>query len=123
MTVRRVTVGLLALLAVALPSAALARIAVSGADKTPVVRAALGATVPRQCAAVYVSSVNGSWASATFDPQHGWSARCSKFGSNGVVVLHRVHGRWHMVTAGSSFTCPIRHVPAAVARDLRIACN
>jgi hypothetical protein len=122
-TVRRVTIGLLALLALVLPSAALARLAVSGPSKAPIVRAALGATVPRQCAAVYVSSVNGSWASAMFDPQHGWTARCSKFGSDGVVVLHRVHGHWHMVTAGSSFTCPIRHVPAAVARDLRIACH
>jgi hypothetical protein len=122
-TVRRVTIGLLALLALALPSAALARIAVSGPNKTPIVKAALGATVPRQCAAVYISTVNGSWASAVFDPQHGWSARCTKFGSNGVVVLQRTRGRWRVVTEGSDFTCPIRHVPAAVARDLRIACN
>jgi hypothetical protein len=118
-----VTIGLLAPLALALPSAALARIAVSGPSKTPIVKAALGATVPRQCAAVYVSTVNGSWASAVFDPQHGWSARCTKFGSNGVVVLQRTRGRWRVVTEGSDFTCPIRHVPAPVARDLRIACN
>jgi hypothetical protein len=122
-SVRRVIIGLLALPALAVPTAALARTPVGGPNKTPIVKAALGATVPRQCAAVYLSTVNGSWASATFDPQHGWRARCSKFGSNGVVVLHRTQGRWRVATEGSDFTCPIQHVPAAVARDLRIACR
>jgi hypothetical protein len=122
-TWRRGTVSLLAVLALAMPAAALARTAVTGAAKTPIVKAALGAKVPRQCAAVYVSTVSRSWASATFHPQGGWSSRCQKYGSNGVVVLHDTGGRWRVVTEGSDFTCPIRHVPAAVARDLRVSCR
>jgi hypothetical protein len=86
---RRATVSLLVALALALPAAALARSAVTGAAKTPIVRAALGATVPRQCA----------------------------------DVLHHTRGRWRVVTDGSAFTCPIRHVPGAIARDLRISCH
>jgi hypothetical protein len=122
-TWRRVTVSLLALLALAMPAAALARTAVTGAAKTPIVRAALGAKVPRQCAAVYRSTVDRGWASATFDPQRGWSSRCQKYGSNGVVVLRQTRGRWRVVTEGSDFTCPIRHVPGAVARDLHVSCR
>lgn len=123
MTVRRVTIGLLALVALALPAAALARTAVTGTAKTPIVTAALGAQVPRQCAAVFASTVDRSWASATFDPGHGWSSRCQKYGSNGAVILHRTGGRWRVVTEGSAFTCPIRHVPPAVTRDLRVGCH
>jgi hypothetical protein len=122
-TWRRVTVSLLALLALAMPATALARTAVTGAAKTPIVSAALGAKVPRQCAGVYRSTVDRSWASATFDPQGGWSSRCQKYGSNGVAILHHTRGRWRVVTEGSDFTCPIRHVPAAVARDLHVSCR
>jgi hypothetical protein len=113
----------IAVVVLAWPAAALARLAVSGPAKTPLVSAALGKKVPRQCAAVYMSSKNHSWASVSFSPQRGWSARCMKYGSNGVAVLHRVQGKWHVVTDGSDFTCPIRHVPAAVSRDLRISCH
>jgi hypothetical protein len=122
-TWRRVTVSLLALLALAVPAAALARTAVTGATKTPIVRAALGAQVPRQCAVVYLSTVNRSWSSTTFHPQHGWAARCQKYGSNGVAILHRARSRWRVVTEGSDFSCPIRHVPAAVTRDLGVSCH
>jgi hypothetical protein len=113
----------LALGALVLPAAALARVGLSGKAKNPIVHLALGKQVPRQCAAVYLSTVNRSWASAQFDPQRGWAKRCQKFGSNGVAVLHHVHGAWTIVTEGSDFTCPVRHVPADVRRDLRVACH
>ena len=106
-----------------LPAAAIARVGVSGPAKNPILRVALGRVVPRQCAAVYRSTVDRSWASAQFSPQRGWHERCTKFGSDGVVIVHQTSGRWHFVTAGSDFDCPIRHVPVAVVRDLRIACH
>jgi hypothetical protein len=117
---RRCITLVIAVLVLALPAAALARLVVSGPGKTPLVRAALGKTVPRQCAAVYISSKDHSWGSVNFAPQHGWSSRCTKYGSNGVAILHRVQGKWHVVADGSDFTCPIPHVPAAVAQDLRV---
>lgn len=120
---RRCITLVTAVLVLAWPAAALARLVVSGPAKTPLVAAALGKQVPRQCAAVYLSSKDHSWGSVSFAPQRGWSSRCTKFGSNGVAVLHRVQGKWHVVTEGSDFSCPIRHVPPAVLQDLRISCH
>jgi hypothetical protein len=110
----------IAVLVLALPAVALARFPVGGPAKSPLVKTALGAKVPRQCAAVYISSKDHSWGSVSFAPQHGWSSRCTKYGSNGVAILHRVQDKWHVVADGSDFTCPIPHVPAAVAQDLRV---
>lgn len=120
---RRCITLVIAFLALAVPATALARLAVSGPAKTPLVKAAMGKKVPRQCAAVYISSKNRSWAAVTFAPQHGWSSRCMKYAGDGVIVLHRVQGTWHVATEGSSFSCPIPGVPAAVAHDLRIGCH
>jgi hypothetical protein len=38
------------------------------------------------------------------------------------VVLHRKHGRWKTVTAGSSFDCPIPDVPKRIVKDLKLRC-
>jgi hypothetical protein len=39
-----------------------------------------------------------------------------------VTVLHRKGARWHQAFAGSDIPCPVPHVPAAVARDLKFGC-
>jgi hypothetical protein len=109
--------------ACAFPAGALGRQGVSGARKAPIVKAALGSNVPIQCAAVYISTVSRFWASVTFDPQRGHASACQMFGSNGIVILHHVRGRWHEVTDGSSFTCPVPGVPGSIARDLRVPCS
>jgi hypothetical protein len=111
-----------ALAACAFPAGAIARQGVSGARKAPIVKAGLGGNIPIQCAAVYISTVSRFWASATFDPQRGYVSACQMYGSNGVTILHHVRGRWRFVTAGSAFTCPVAHVPASIARDLRVPC-
>jgi hypothetical protein len=74
--------------------------------------------VPPQCAVIWISTVNRQWASFRSSPK----ASCVKWASNGVTVLHRKDARWHQAFAGSDIPCPVPHVPAAVARDLKVGC-
>jgi hypothetical protein len=112
---------LCALAALAVPAAALARIGVIGAAKAPLVHAALGAQAPRQCAAVYVSSLNRTWAAVFVKPAKGWGARCKGL-QQGWVALHRTHARWRLVQRGANDACVVVHVPAAIRKDLQIPC-
>jgi hypothetical protein len=110
-------------LVLAVPASAFARRALTGSAKDPLVGAALGRQVPRQCAAVYISSLSRFWGSVSFAPTKGWASRCQPFGSNGLVVLHHTRGRWRIATAGSSIMCPVPRTPVRIALDLRIPCN
>jgi hypothetical protein len=88
--------------------------------KATIVKVALGHSVPVRCARVYISTVDSTWASGQFYNGPG----CSKYGSDGITILHVEHHRWVAVTAGSSFRCPIQsypgqpHVPNRVENDL-----
>jgi preprotein translocase subunit Sss1 len=77
-----------------------------------------------RCAAVRISTVTRKpkWATATW---RDGGQQCSPFASNGVTVEKKKEGRWHFVTAGSSFDCPglYAKVPRAVAKDLKISCT
>jgi hypothetical protein len=106
----------------AVPATALARVGVVGAAKTPLVHAALGAQAPRQCAAVYISSVDKFWAAVFFKPAKGWGARCRQYRGGAWTALHHTRGRWRISQAGSSDACVAVHVPAAIRRDLQIPC-
>jgi hypothetical protein len=114
------TLGAVALLA--LPAAAVARVGVRGAAKDPLVHAAMGAQAPRQCAAVYISSVNKFWAAVFFKPATGWGARCKAYQHPFWTALHHTHGRWHVNQSADSAACAVVHVPIAIRRDLRIQC-
>jgi hypothetical protein len=105
----------------AVPAVAVARVGVSGAAKDPLVHAALGAGVPRQCAAVYISSVNKFWAAVFYKPAKGWANRCKPV-QGGWVALHHLHGRWHVNQRGASDACVVVHVPVAIRKDLQIPC-
>ena len=106
----------------AAPTAALARVGVSGAAKDPLVHAALGAQAPRQCTAVYISSVDKFWAAVFYKPAKGWGSRCKAFRQVAWTALHHTRGRWRVNQAGSSEACVALHVPVAIRRDLRIPC-
>ena len=120
--VKRVLLPLGAVALLALPAAAVARVGVSGAAKDPLVHAAMGATAPRQCAAVYISSVNRFWGAVFYKPAKGWGSRCKPF--------PRSRGRRCTTPAGTggstrvvtSDACVAVHVPVAIRRDLQIPC-
>ena len=103
---------------------ALARRLVSGHEKTAIIAAIrrahdIGPSQTGSCMRVYVSTVNPNWATMQFV----FVARCQSQDANGVSIVHRMRGRWHFVTAGSAFSCPIPgHIPMRVQRDLKLAC-
>lgn len=113
---------LCAVAALTAPAAALARVGVSGAAKAPLVHAAMRARAPRQCAAVYISSVERSWAAVFFKPGKGWAARCRAFRHPAWTVLHHTHGHWRINQSGDSDACVAVHVPVAIRKDLRVPC-
>jgi hypothetical protein len=116
-------------LAVTLTAIALAVPAVVHADRKPTAKeAAQIASVvhlPVACAKVRVSTVTRKpkWGSVSFRPSSPSS--CQPLASNGVTVVKKASGRWHFVTAGSSFGCSdlYAQVPEPVAKDLRIKCS
>jgi hypothetical protein len=70
------------------------------------------------CQVVTISTVNQRYAAVTWPRR--LSKSCQKVAANGVIIEHRTAAGWRFVTVGSSFRCPIKHVPAAVARDLGV---
>ena len=118
---KRVLLSLGAVALLALPAAAVARVGVSGAAKDPLVHTAMGATAPRQCAAVYISSVNRFWGAVFYKPAKGWGSRCRAF-PHLWVALHHTHGRWRIDQRGGQDACVVVHVPVAIRRDLQIPC-
>jgi hypothetical protein len=80
--------------------------------------------LPVSCAKVRVSTVTKKpkWGSVSFK---AGLATCEPLASDGVTVVRKSNGRWHFVTAGSSFGCSelYAQVPAPVAKDLRIKCS
>ena len=108
--------------ALALPAAALARVGVSGAAKNPLVHAALGATAPRQCAAVYISSVDKLWAAVFYKPAKGWGSRCKAVPrppGQRCTTLAAAGGSTRAATATRAWPCTCR---SPIRRDLQIPC-
>ena len=87
-------------------------------------RAAIAAKfdAPPKCAKVFVSTVDRHWASYRFDWRTFDDPDCRPAAADGVAILQRRNGRWRMVTAGSSFDCPVPRTPPKVAADLRVRC-
>ena len=119
---RRFLLAVSAVAVLAVPAAALARVAVSGAAKDPIVHAALGADAPRQCGAVYTSTVDRAWAVVFYKPAKGWSSRCKAFRKGAWTTLRHTRGRWQLRQSGDSDACVAIHVPVTVRKDLRIPC-
>lgn len=55
---------------------------------------------------------------ARIDLDH--SGPCGTFGNQVTLILHRVDGVWVREFEASSWTCPIRRLPEAVATQLRL---
>ena len=118
------TYVLIALLvtAVALPASALAHRRATRAERSAILAAVVGqhelSKAQAACQIVTISTVNRNYAAVT------WPARlsraCMRVAANGVIIEHRESGRWHFVTVGSAFRCPIKGVPIHVARDLAV---
>ena len=70
------------------------------------------------CQVVTVSTVNQRYAALSWPKR--LSRACMKVAANGVIIEHRTARGWRLVTVGSDLRCPIKGVPVAVGRDLRV---
>jgi hypothetical protein len=75
---------------------------------------------PRRCMRIRVATVRKGWASATLRVPLKQS--CMPYAADGIAVLHRRDDVWRMRFAGSSWSCPIKGVPEAVRKDLKLGC-
>jgi hypothetical protein len=85
-------------------------------------RAIVGAN--SRCYKVYVSSIDGRYASAEYDARTYKIPQCAKSASNGIDIERRRNGRW--TALGGMSDCPrsIPHVPRAIYRELtRVFCG
>lgn len=120
----RVLIGLIAA-ALVVPAAALAQRHASRSERAAVVAAAVHqgeiSSTQGACVSVNISTVNQGYAVLT------WPARlsrgCAAVAANGTIVEQKSGASWVLVAAGSSFACPFKSVPVAVARDLGICAN
>jgi hypothetical protein len=121
---KRSFLGLLALLAlgVGIPTVALAHRPATMAQRTAIRQAVVAqhqlSRAQARCQVVTISTADPAFARLTW-PLH-LSAPCRRVAANGVILEHHLRGRWRFVTVGSEFRCPVKGVPAAVARDLDV---
>jgi hypothetical protein len=68
------------------------------------------------CSRRTVVSADGAY--ARIDLDH--AGPCGTFGNQVTLVLHRLHGVWVRELEASSWRCPVRGVPQAVAIELQL---
>jgi hypothetical protein len=117
----RVLVVMFAALAV-VPAAAVAHRRATKRERTAILAAVVRqhqlSKAQAGCQVVTVSTANQRYAKLTWPKK--LSHACQRVAANGVIIEHRARHGWRLVAVGSSFTCPIKGVPGAVARDLGV---
>lgn len=110
--------AVVAAIAVALPAAAVAAtVSATSTQKAAIVKAFGDPAAASPCLTVLLAASDRDY--ATIRPSH--AKRCLKWAFNGVNALQRVRGNsWKVVFEGSSYRCPVAHVPRQVQRDLGI---
>jgi hypothetical protein len=116
-----VLVVILAALAV-VPAAAIAHRRATKPERTAILAAVVRqhqlSNAQAGCQVVTISTANRRYAELTWPKK--LSHACKRVAANGVIIEHRTRHGWRLVAVGSSFTCPIKGLPRAVARDLGV---
>lgn len=112
--------------ALVVPAVAAASRVATGGTRIAIDRAAapqLPPGIPERCLLGQVTTKDGgNWATVGFNGPHYRS--CGRWGFNGVIILRRIRGRWHYVTAGSALLpCGRFGIPVAVRQDLHLPCG
>lgn len=112
-------------LALAAPAVAGASRIATGQLRAAIVQATakeMAAGIPQSCLVVRVTTIGaGNWATVGLNYRR---ASCNV--ANGIVVVHRVRGKWHFVDEGSDMSiaaCRKDRIPIAVQHDLGIPCH
>lgn len=110
--------GLAAAAAAALPAIAVAAtVSPTPAQKAAIVKAFGDPKSASSCLTVRLAASNRNYAGVRFR----MVKRCRRWAFNGVNALKRVRdGQWKIAFEGSSYRCPVAHVPRQVQRDLGI---
>lgn len=110
--------GLAAVGAVVFPAIAVAAtVSPSAAQKAAVIKAFGDPKSATSCLTVRLAASNHNYASVHFRRVKS----CQRWAFNGVNALRRVRdNHWKVVFEGSSYRCPVAHVPRHVQRDLGI---
>lgn len=103
-------------LSTVLPNTALARRHPTKSERAAIAQAM---HVPPQCALIWVSTVDPTWARAEDSAQ----GHCLRYAANGIAILHRNRAHWYPAFEGSDIPCPIPGVPPKVVTDLHVPCN
>jgi hypothetical protein len=118
----RVFLMLVLAVGVALPAAALAHRRASKSERAAILKAVVRqhqlTNAQAACQTVTISTVNSRYATTTW-PSH-LSHACLRVAANGVIIEHKTTRGWTLVADGSDLHCPIKGVPARVARDLKL---
>jgi hypothetical protein len=114
----RVLVVTFAALAIG-PAAAIAHRRATKPERTAILAAVVRqhqlSKAQATCQVLTISTVNQRYAELTWPRK--LSSACQRVAANGVIIEHRTARGWRFVTVGSSFMCPIKGVPSAVAGD------
>lgn len=119
----RIRVGI-ALLAAGLfvPASAFGHVAASSVQRSAILTAAVHqgevSSTQAACLNVTVSTVNNTYAALAWPTK--LTKACAAVAAKGTIVEHGSGRAWSVVAAGSTFACPLKTVPATVARDLGI---
>lgn len=118
MRLRTMLAGLTAAAALVLPAlGAAATVAPTTAQKAAIVKAFGDPASASSCLTVRIAASDHNWASVAYRRV----GRCQKWAFDGVNALERVSGnRWKVMFEGSSYRCPVAHIPLGVQRDLGI---
>jgi hypothetical protein len=118
---RRRTLIVLGLVAVSVPASALgvgsSTAAPTPAQKAAIIKAFGDPKSASSCLDVLLAASNRNYATVRFRTAKG----CRRWVFNGVDVEKQMsYNRWKVVFEGSSYRCPVAHVPRRVQRDLAI---
>jgi hypothetical protein len=121
--VRR-ALALASFLLLVLPAVAGAERRATHSERSAILHAVVAAhqlsSAQANCQTVEVSTVDHSWAATSWPSR--LSRSCQRVAANGMVILHKVRGRWRFVTVGSEITCGTHGIPHRVQRDLKAGC-
>ena len=101
-----------------LPSeAAAATVAPSASARAAIIHAFGDPKAASSCLIVRLAASNHRYA----DVRYRHTSRCQRWGFDGTNVIGPAGGvRWKVLFEGSSYRCPVAHVPSGVQRDLGV---
>lgn len=114
--------ALLLILVMALPAVASAHRPATKAERLAVLAAVVHqgrlSRAQAACQKVTISTVDRRYAAISWPAK--LSKACARVAANGVIVEHQTGRHWVFLVEGSTIQCPVKGLPAKVARDLGV---